>query len=129
MHDIDPAATALLDAWKAMDEGGYLAAFADTFRTIDPYGETTTPDGVKEHIQIIRHNWTDLDYVIDDGFAAGDRAVIAYTISMTGTAGGWEGKRVSLPCMAMVRTEGGKIAEWREQFDTGVLLRARKKAA
>ncbi|WP_022696880.1 nuclear transport factor 2 family protein [Euryhalocaulis caribicus] len=129
MHDIDPAATALLDAWKAMDEDGYLAAFADTFRTIDPYGETTTPDGVKEHIQIIRQNWKDLDYVVDDAFSADDRAVIAYTISMTGTAGGWEGKRVSLPCMAMVRTEGGKIAEWREQFDTGVLVRARKKAA
>lgn len=129
MQDIEPAATRLLDAWKAMDEDGYLAAFADTFRTIDPYGETTTPDGVKEHIQIIRQNWKDLDYVVDDAFSAEDRAVIAYTISMTGTAGGWEGRRVSLPCMAMVRTEDGRIAEWREQFDTGVLVRARKKAA
>lgn len=129
MADTHPTVIQFLDAWKALDEDAYTAMFAERFESIDPYGIATTIEGVRQHIVLIRKYWTDLEYEITDSFGDDQRVAVAYRIRMLGTGGGWEGQRLEVDCLALVDVENGKIARWRESFDTNKFLSARKAAA
>lgn len=129
MPQAHPTVLAFLEAWKAQDENAYAALFAEQFESIDPYGTATTLDGIRQHIYLIRKYWTDLDYEITEAFGDERQAAVAYRIHMRGIGGGWEGQQLSLDCIALVEIIGGRIARWREQFDTNVFAKARRGAA
>ena len=129
MSEAHPLVIKFLDAWKALDEDAYVALFADEFESEDPYGTATTLDGVRQHIHLLRKYWTDLDYEITEAFGDAQHAAVAYRIRMRGIGGGWEGQLLELDCIALVQIAGGRIARWREQFDTNVFAKARVRAA
>ncbi|MFC5342847.1 nuclear transport factor 2 family protein [Brevundimonas staleyi] len=129
MDVIHPTIIRFLDAWKVLDEEAYVGVFADRFHTQDPYGQTETIEGIRKHVAEIDGNWTDLDYRMTDAVTNGTKTAIAYTIEMTGQSNGWEGQRVVLNCLAIVEVVDDKITQWNEQFDTGVMRRARVKKA
>lgn len=124
-----PVIIQLLDAWRACDHEAYVSAFANEFKSMDPYGGVKSFDGMREHIATLEAAWTELDYEITQAASEGDVCAVSFTIHMTGKTEGMEGKRVSMPCMAFVTIENGKIKVWNELFDTGVLRKARKAAA
>lgn len=129
MTAVHPTIKKFLEAWQAVDEEAYVSVFAPTFTSNDPYGQTNTLDGVREHVRAVAKGWTDLSYTFETNVTSGDMHAVAYTIHMTGTAGDWTGQRVTLKCMAFVTLAHDKIVKWDELFDTGVMRRARKKAA
>jgi hypothetical protein len=47
---------------------------------------------------------------VHDVFGEGERFAVTYTWEVRAAGGGWSGR----PGCAIVRTRGGKIAEWRE---------------
>jgi hypothetical protein len=115
----------MMDAWSAFDEAGYVAAFAEGARSIDPTGVAASPEEFAQHVRISAANWSSMQITVDDLIVDGDRVAYAYTATMVGKAGGWEGKTVVLPCVAFVRIAGDRILEFKETFDTGILRRAR----
>lgn len=129
MSTLHPTIKSFLDAWRARDHEAYVASFAPGFESMDPYGGAKTEAELRGHVDILEKTWSDLDYEIETVAGDGPVQAIAYTIHMTGKADGFEGKRVSLPCMAFVTLDGDKIKIWNETFDTGVLRKARKAAA
>jgi uncharacterized protein (TIGR02246 family) len=102
---------ALFARWRAGDAEGAVAYF--------------TPDGVFHEAQreplsgraaLVAH-WApyfragpEWRMTVHDVFGEGERFAVTYTWEVRAAGGGWSGR----PGCAIVRTRGGKIAEWRE---------------
>lgn len=128
MTALPKALQTFFDAWTRFDTPGYVGVFADGFVEKDPYGGTTTREGLMEHARLTDQNWSKLDYRIDDMVESGGVIALNYTAWMTGKDGApWAGKTVELKCMAFVEIEDDRIKRWDETFDTGVMRRAAKR--
>ncbi len=124
-----PAITQFMDAWAAMDEDAYAAAFAPEFSVEDPVGVVTTIEGLNGHVQTMKKNWSHATYEVFDVAGEGEHQAVGYTMTLHGHGNGFEGKTVKLDGIAFVNLENGKITRWREIFDTGVFRRALKSKA
>lgn len=97
------------------------------FRNNGGFDDEPGPENFKETIRRMRSAFSDLEYVIDDMIAEGDRVAVRWTMKgkHTGKFMGVEptGKDIEHHAMVMFRTENGQIAERWGVVDVMGLLR------
>lgn len=107
--------------WDDHDPDSMEEVCTDDFVMHDPMGDRGL-DGSKEMVREVLDGTPDLEFTVDDLFAAGDRATIRYTLEGTNespsyltdepTGNHWKSSGISI-----YRFEGDKIAEQWDAFD------------
>ncbi|WP_082682138.1 ester cyclase [Haloferax profundi] len=109
------------EAWNGRNPDVIDEYSTDDFVMHDPMGDRGL-EGSKEMVQAVLDGTPDLEFTVDDLFAAGDRATIRYTLEGTNespsyltdepTGNHWRSSGISI-----YRFEGDKIAEQWDAFD------------
>lgn len=123
MTEVQKAIERALDAWKALDPGAYVAAFAPQFTCIHPFGTDTTADDLRRQIDETRKFWSDCDYRIEKVVGDDHQGAVHYIASMT-RQGADHG--IEVPITAMIDVEDSRISHWLEVFDSVPMRKALK---
>ena len=128
MTTLPAAIQDMMRALSQFDADLYASCFADEFVCREPVsGVTTDRDELRPHVTTSEQNWSSFEVDVTDVLGHDDHWALAYTCVLHGRANGFDGVDVRLDCIAIVRLAAdGRIAEWNEQYDTGVLRRARR---
>jgi steroid delta-isomerase-like uncharacterized protein len=116
------------EGWNGGDVDGAAARYyADDYCMHDPAVPNLPPgvEGFKAYIHSFRDALSDVDVVLDDILADGDKVVWHFTLSATNTAPllgiPATGNQVSVTGMLISRIAGGKVAEeWINRDDLGL---------
>lgn len=109
------------DVWNGRDPAAFDEIGADDFVMHDPMGDRDLP-GAREMIQAVLDGTSDLEFTIEDMFAAGDRIVVRYTLEGTNDAPSFlttepTGNHWRSEGITIYRFEGDEIAEQWDAFD------------
>ncbi|WP_411967608.1 ester cyclase [Haloferax sp. YSSS75] len=109
------------NVWNGRDAAAFDEVAADDFVMHDPMGDRDI-DGAREMIQAVLDGTSDLEFTIEDMFAAGDRLAVRYTLEGTNDAPSYlttepTGNHWQSSGITIYRFEGDKIAEQWDAFD------------
>ncbi|GGC50452.1 ester cyclase [Haloferax sulfurifontis] len=127
---MDPIPTAEMKAtvrhveeavWNGRDPAAFDELATDDFVMHDPMGDRGV-DGAREMVQAVLDGTPDLEFTVDDLFAAGDRVAVRYTLEGTNEAPSYltaepTGNHWQSSGITIYRFEGDRIAEQWDAFD------------
>ncbi|WP_416838210.1 ester cyclase [Haloferax sp. DFSO52] len=107
--------------WNGRDPAAFDEIATDDFVMRDPMGDRDL-DGAREMIQAVLDGTPDLEFAIEDMFAAGDRIAVRYTLEGTNEAPSFltkepTGNHWRSSGITIYRFEGDKVAEQWDAFD------------
>ena len=112
-------------AFNRADVAGLVACFTPTASYRDTfYGEHTGPDGLRAMFERMFREGTDyawtMDAVVESATLAAAEWTFGYTV--TEAVPRSTGRKIRFRGMSLFELEGGRIARYREYFDTGAAL-------
>jgi steroid delta-isomerase-like uncharacterized protein len=112
-------------AFNARDVDGLLACFTERASYTDNfYGEHVGREKLKAMFERMFHEGRDyawrMDRVVETPATAAAEWTFSYVVS--GAVPRSEGRKIRFRGMSLFELEGGRIARYREYFDTGVAL-------
>lgn len=109
------------NVWNGRDPAAFDDVATDDFAMHDPMGDHDL-DGARQMMQAVLEGTPDLEFTIEDMFAADDRIVVRYTLEGTNeapsylteepTGNHWRSEGISI-----YRFEGEAVAEQWDAFD------------
>ena len=112
-------------AFNARDVNGLLACFTERASYTDNfYGEHSGRDGLRPMFERMFHEGRDYQWRMDAVVETPTSAAAEWTFSyvVTDAVPRSTGRKVRFRGMSIFELEGGRIARYREYFDTGVAL-------
>jgi steroid delta-isomerase-like uncharacterized protein len=112
-------------AFNARDVDGLLACFTERASYTDNfYGEHVGRENLRAMFDRMFHEGRDyawrMDHVVETPATAAAEWTFSYVVS--GAVPRSEGRKIRFRGMSVFELEGGRIARYREYFDTGVAL-------
>lgn len=124
--NIPPEVETWRQAWVAEDTDLVLASATPDVVYSDPYGVFEGHDALEKYCAAAFVNFVDWEMDVLTLIREGDRMAVEWQFALTSAQPESQGRRATFTGVGIVSIRDGRISEWRDNFDSGVLLRQLK---
>lgn len=121
--DIPREVEAWRQAWVAQDVELVLASATEDIVYSDPYGVFEGHRALEKYCRVAFERFVEWEMDYLTLIREGDRMAIEWRFALTHAEDEHAGRRAEFTGVGIVSIQNGRIAEWRDNFDPGPLLR------